>query len=328
VNQRLEIIVPAGGVGKVRLEDFLFERFPGLSRMYLRGIVRDEKCEVNGRLENVGYRLRGGDFVEVELDLTRQNSMRPEDVPLDIVYEDEHLVVVNKPAGMLVHPTNRDKNGTLLNALVFYLNGSRSIAESELENAEPVHPSLENAARSNESGNLKPAVRYPQPAIKNSAFIRPGLVHRLDKQTSGLIVIAKSVRAHRSLARQFQKKFVEKRYLALVDGVVERDEGIIDAAIARFAEQKMWDVKIGGKHAETRFRVIERRVDSTLLELEPVTGRTNQLRIHCSSIGHPIVGDTSRGGREFARLCLHAWKVTFRHPLTREDMEFEAPLAL
>src|SRR4030095_10644490 len=119
--ERVELIVEKSQ-HKTRLEDFLFARFPGLSRMYLRRVVRDEKCEVNGRLENVGYRLRGGDFLEVQLDLTRENSMRPEDVPLDIVYEDAHLVVVNKPAGMLVHPTNRDKNGTLLNALVFYLN--------------------------------------------------------------------------------------------------------------------------------------------------------------------------------------------------------------
>jgi 23S rRNA pseudouridine1911/1915/1917 synthase len=147
----------------------------------------------------------------------------------------------------------------------------------------------------------------------------------LDKQTSGLIVIAKSVRIHRSLSRQFQRKFVEKKYIALVDGVVEKDEGTIEAAIGRFADQKRWDIKVGGKHSETRFRIRERRGDSTLLELEPVTGRTNQLRIHCASIGHPIVGDISRGGSAFERLCLHAWKLSFRHPVTRQDHEFEAP---
>jgi 23S rRNA pseudouridine1911/1915/1917 synthase len=280
--------------------------------MYLRGIVRDEKCEVNGRLENVGYRLRGGDFLEVELDLTRENSMRPENVPLDIVYEDEHLVVVNKPAGMLVHPTNRDKNGTLLNALVFHLN-HRAVPPASAgglaHNTKSTSPNLGSLPPANEGG---------------TDFIRPGLIHRLDKQTSGLIVIAKSVRAHRSLARQFQRKFVKKKYLALVDGVVAKDEGSIVAAIGRFADEKRWDVKEGGKDSETRFRVIERRVDSTLLELEPVTGRTNQLRIHCASIGHPIVGDVSRGGREFERLCLHAWKLSFRHPFRRDDMTFEA----
>ena len=257
--------------------------------MYLRRIVRDEKCEVNGRSENVGFRLRGGDFLEVELDVTRENSMRPENVSLDIVYEDDHLLVVNKPAGMLVHPTNRDKNGTLLNALVFHLN------------AGPV-------------------------ANSDSPFIRPGLVHRLDKETSGLIVIAKSVRVHRALARLFQRKYVEKKYLALVDGVVADDDGTISASIGRIADEKRWDLKENGKHSETRFRVLKRHAETTLLELEPVTGRTNQLRIHCASIGHPIVGDVSRGGREFARLCLHAWKLSFRHPIFKSEHLFEKPL--
>ena len=312
MDQRIEIQVPVG-TAKIRLEDFLFDHFPGLSRMYLRRIVKEERCEVNGRLENVGYRLRDGDFLEVELDMTRENSMRPEDVPLDIVYEDEHLVVVDKPAGMLVHPTNRDKNGTLLNALVFHLN--RGIADYGL--------------RTTDFGFLDRdvPVSLPEDDRPESAvlkFIRPGLVHRLDKQTSGLIVIAKSVRAHRSLSRQFQRKYVEKRYLALAEGTIESDEGTIDAPIARFAEHKRWDVKEGGKHAETRFNVIERRGDSTLVELEPVTGRTNQLRIHCASIGHPIVGDVPRGGREFARLCLHAWRLSLRHPFTREDIELES----
>ena len=135
--QRVEIVVERSK-SRIRLEDFLFEQFPGLSRMYLRRVVKDEQCEVNGRLENVGYRLRGGDFLEVELDLTRENSMRPEDVPLEIVYEDDHLVVVNKPAGMLVHPTNRDKNGTLLNALVHHLNAERGTRNAEFD-PEPRH---------------------------------------------------------------------------------------------------------------------------------------------------------------------------------------------
>src|SRR5688500_9329935 len=167
--------------------------------MYLWRKVRDEKCEVNVSLENVGYRVRCGDFLEVDLDLTLENSMRPENVPLEIVYEDAHLVVVNKAPGMLVHPTNRDKNGTLLNALVFYLNADRGMRSAESDD----------------------------PSNEKSAIIRPGLVHRLDKQTSGLIVIAKSVAVHRKLARMFQRKYVQKRYLALVGGLVEKDEGTI-----------------------------------------------------------------------------------------------------
>jgi 23S rRNA pseudouridine1911/1915/1917 synthase len=317
VTEQIGIIVP-NGTSRTRLEDFLFERFPGLSRMYLRGVVRDERCEVNGRFENVGFRVRGGDFIEVELDPTRENSMRPENVPLDIILEDEHLVVVNKPAGMLVHPTNRDKNGTLLNALVYHLNAESLSAERGVGGW--VGGSSRSSAPTPHSALRDSALRIP-----HSAFVRPGLVHRLDKQTSGLIVVAKSVRVHRSLARQFQRKFVEKRYLALVEGTVAKDAGTIEAAIGRFAEQKRWDVKVRGKPSETRYRVKERRGDSTLLELEPVTGRTNQLRIHCASIGHPIVGDVSRGGREFERLCLHAWKLGFRHPVSREDLELTTP---
>jgi 23S rRNA pseudouridine1911/1915/1917 synthase len=320
VNRRIEIKVP-DGLPKTRLEDYLFDRFPGLSRMYLRQIVRDGKCEVNGRLENVGYRVRGGDFLEVEVDLARENSMRPEDVPLDIVYEDEHLVVVNKPPGMLVHPTHRDKNGTLLNALVFHLN-----AECGVRNVEFVVSHTEGedtfTGRAN-ADSANSAIRIPQ-----SAFIRPGLVHRLDKQTSGLIVIAKSVRVHRILARQFQRKLVEKKYLALVDGVFEKSEGTIEGSIGRYADEKRWGLKKDGKRSETRFRVREQMKDRSLVELEPVTGRTNQLRIHCASIGHPIVGDISRGGSGFERLCLHAWKLSFKHPVNRNDLTFEAPLLL
>ena len=338
----LEIEVPAG-TPRTRLEDYLFDRFRDLSRMYLREIVRDEKCEVNGRHENVGFRVRGGDFIEIEVDPSRGTAMRPQEIPLDIVFEDEHLIVVNKPHGMLVHPTHRDKNGTLLNALTFYLNaecGSRN-AESA-ENAERGVASAELGSRNAECGvwnaEFVSATSVAKSNVSNSSsvddtsspfrtphsgFTRPGLVHRLDKQTSGLMVIAKSVHIHRALARQFQKKLVEKKYLALVEGAVEMDEGIIDGTIGRYAEEKRWDIKVDGKHALTRFSVLERRDTSTLVELEPVTGRTNQLRIHCASIGHPIIGDVTRGGREYERLCLHAWKLSFRHPIGSSTHLFE-----
>ncbi len=270
---------------KKRLDEFLFGRFGALSKMYLRHIVNEEKCEVNGRNENVGHRLRENDFLEIELDLTRETSMQPQEMALDIVYEDADLVVVNKAAGMLVHPTNRDKNGTLLNGLSYFLNNPQS------------------------------AIRDPQ-----SETIRPGLIHRLDKLTSGLIIVAKNQRTHKKMTEAFRRKFVSKQYLALVDGVVQEDEGTITASIGRFGDLKHWDVKEDGKESETRFWVRRRDKDTTLLELEPVTGRTNQLRIHCAHIGHPIVGDVKRGGSEHDRLCLHAWKIAFRHPTTKEDI--------
>ncbi|HMS10589.1 MAG TPA: RluA family pseudouridine synthase, partial [Pyrinomonadaceae bacterium] len=254
MTERIEIVVPSEIV-RMRLDEFLFRHFGGLSKMYLRNVVRDEKCEVNGRNENLGYKLRSGDLIEIELDRTRETAMQPQEMPLDIVYEDSDLLVVNKAAGMLVHPNNRDKNGTLLNALAFYLN-RKAIDENVAEPA-----------------------------------IRPGLVHRLDKDTSGLMVISKNTNAQKKLMKSFSRKYVHKRYLAMVDGEVAQDVGLIDLAVGRFAERKIWDVKEGGKPAETRFEVLERFSGRTLLKLEPVTGRTNQLRIHCAAIGHPIVGD-------------------------------------
>ncbi len=302
MSERIEIVVGAAGF-KQRLDEFLFGRFGGLSKMYLRDLVKNEKCEVNGRAENVGHRLRENDFIEIELDLTRETAMRPQEMPLDIVYEDVDLIVVNKAAGMLVHPTNRDKSGTLLNGLAYYLNNKS------------VPPAL--------AGGTVPGESPPSAYAGGTDLIRPGLIHRLDKQTSGLIVVAKNQRTHKKMTEYFRKKYVQKRYLALVDGVVAADEGVIDAPIGRFGDLKHWGVKDDGKVSETRFWVRERRADTTLLELEPVTGRTNQLRIHCASIGHAIIGDVQRGGREHERLCLHAWKLAFRHPSTREQMEFE-----
>jgi 23S rRNA pseudouridine1911/1915/1917 synthase len=210
--------------------------------------------------------------------------MKPQNIPFEIIFEDDELLVVNKASGMLVHPTHWEKNGTLLNAVAWHLN--------------------------KDGGN----------------FIRPGLIHRLDKETSGLIVVAKTSHAHRVLADHFHRKLVEKRYAALVDGIVEENEGVITAPIGRFAEEKLWNIKADGKPAETRFRVIKRNKDSTLLELEPVTGRTNQLRIHCAHIGHPIMGDYRYQRREFSRLCLHAQKLSFWHPNGNRRLEFETKI--
>lgn len=282
MTERKIIQVPPG-INKLRLEDFLLDHFLSLSKMYLRELVKTERCEVNGRPENIGYRLRSNDLIEIDVDHSRGTAMRREDIPLDIIFEDEHLIVVNKPAGMLVHPSHRENSGTLLNALAYHLN------------------------------------------TDGSDNIRPGLPHRLDKQTSGLLVVAKTAQAHRRLSAAFMKKRIEKRYRALVEGIVEHDEGTIEAPIGRCDELKHWSVKEGGKHSESRFWVRERYADATLVELEPVTGRTNQLRIHCELIGHSIVGDVRRGGRAFERLCLHACVLGFVHPVSSEALKFESP---
>lgn len=272
---------------KKRLDEFLFAEFPHLSRLYLRELVRDEKCEVNGRLENRGYLLKTNDFIEVEVDRDRQTSMQPEPIPIEIVFEAEEFLVANKPSGMLVHPTVKIRTGTLLNALAYYLNNSK-----------------------NATGN----------------FRRAGLVHRLDKDTSGLIVIAKTARAHRILCSHFQRKLVEKRYFALVEGTIQPDSGTIDAPIGRYEESRFWNIKTDGKPARTNFWVTKRFADRTLLELEPVTGRTNQLRIHLAHLGHPILGDVKYGGRPFSRLCLHAFRLNFWHPNGNYRLEFETGL--
>jgi 23S rRNA pseudouridine1911/1915/1917 synthase len=310
VDERVIIVVPERAY-KFRLEDYLLDHFPNLSKMYLRDVVKTGRCEVNGRHENIGHRLKPNDLIEIVLDPDRETAMRPENIALDIVYEDADIIVVNKPAGMLVHPSHRENSGTLLNALAYWLNKDQLTQSRKGEKTQRIFDVTESSI-------LDP----------RSAIVRPGLIHRLDKQTSGLVVVAKNARAHRILCNHFMKKRVEKRYLALVDGIVERDEGSIEAPIGRFADLKLWSVKEDGKHSESRFWVRERYADTTLLELEPVTGRTNQLRIHCELIGHPIVGDVQRKGSVFERLCLHAHKIGFPHPTASEKVVFEAEMPL
>ena len=278
-------------VRRNRLDAFLFGRFTAVSKIYLRNLIVKGDCRINGEATNSGYCLKSGDCIEIDIDLAAETSMKPENVPLDIVFEDEEVLVVDKPAGMLVHPTLHRKSGTLLNALAFYLNRE----------------------------SLNSAIRNPQ-----SAFVRPGLVHRLDRKTSGLILIAKTDRALRNLSAHFTRRLIKKAYLAIVQGKIADDSGTIDAPIGHFEEERFWGIKADGKSAVTNFRVLERFSDEILLELEPVTGRTNQVRIHCAHFGHPIIGDDKYGGREFSRLCLHAAKIAFYHPSTNVWMEFES----
>lgn len=273
---------------KNRLDKFLFDEITSLSRMYLKYLILRGDCTVNGKVENAGYHLRPGDSVEIEIEMRPEIEMVPEHIPLDILYEDTELIVINKPPGMLVHPTKGVRRGTLLNALLFHLNVT-------------------------EGG-----------AVKTGKLVRAGLVHRLDKNTSGLMVIAKNPRAHRILCSHFQRRLVEKKYLAVVEGIITDDTGTINAPIGRDAEEQHWKIMPEGKHAESRFTVLERFADETLLEIEPVTGRTNQLRLHCVHIGHPIIGDEKYGGREFPRLCLHAAKLSFWHPNGNERLKFES----
>ncbi|HWS90252.1 MAG TPA: RluA family pseudouridine synthase [Pyrinomonadaceae bacterium] len=278
-----------------RLDEFLAERMPALSRMHIAGLLARGACRVGGETAHAGRRLCAGDPVEVETEGPVPNSMTPEPTPLEVVHEDEQIIVVVKPPGVLVHPTLGVKRGTLANALAYHLNRGLLDESGAVENSAPV----------------------------GLAFIRPGIVHRLDRDTSGLMVVAKTQGALSRLTQHFQRRLVEKRYVAVVGGLLREDELTVEAPVGRVeGARPPWRVLESGKPAETRLRVSERGSRRTLVELEPLTGRTNQLRIHCAHLDHPIVGDGAYAGEPHARLCLHAARLAFRHPATNEWVEF------
>lgn len=280
-------------IKKNRLDKFLAEQITTVSKIHLRTLIDNGECLVNGDAGLAGYQLKKDDLIEITVDVAAITSMMPEAIPLTIVFEDHSIIVVDKPAGMLVHPTLGQKNSTLLNALSYYLN------KELLDSDQSVQENLPK-------------------------FIRPGLIHRLDRQTSGLIVIAKTSESLSFLSNHFQRRLVKKNYTAIVAGEVAADSGIISEPIGHFEIERVWGIKADGKSAETKFQVAERFAGRTRLELEPVTGRTNQLRIHCAHIGHPIIGDDRYGGDNFSRLCLHAARLGFYHPATNIWMEFES----
>jgi 23S rRNA pseudouridine1911/1915/1917 synthase len=291
----------------LRLDAFLAARLHELSRMRIAALIEAGAAHINQEASPAGRKLRAGDAVTVRLAAEpAPNSMTPEPLPLKIVYEDAHLVVVVKPAGMLMHPTRGVKTGTLANALAFHLNRD-FLKEVIMPRAEALHA--------------------PEPMAGGGQFRRPGLVHRLDRATSGLVVVAKTQAALSRLSIHFNRRLVEKRYLALLHGRVAESELVIRAPIGRDAEAwPPWRVRADGKPAETRLRVLERLRAATLVELEPVTGRTNQLRIHCAHAGHPIAGDEWHAADGLPRLCLHAARLSFRHPATNDPISFISPL--
>lgn len=287
------------GADKPRLDEFVARELPKISLTRIRRLIAEGDVLVNGEKSLKGVRLLEGNQVSVKIFSAEKSSATPEAIPLDILFEDESLIVINKPVGLLVHPSNSEKSGTLLNALAYHFWQTAGEA------------------------------------------IRPGLIHRLDRNTSGVIVLAKTPRAHRTLSKHFRERWVKKFYLALVRGRVERDTGEINAPIGN--EPKTWphwrvmEEKDGGKPAQTRYRVVRRFAAHTLLELEPLTGRTHQIRIHCDLIGHPLVGDTiyASGGSGTDSLAaqekikhhlLHALRLVFRHPATGKEMNLEASM--
>lgn len=286
----MELVVGAEEAGQ-RLDVLLASRVPELSRMHLRQLLDDGRVRVDGEPRPAGWRVPEGASVQLEIDLSAATAMTPEAIPLEVLFEDETLVVVNKPAGMVAHPVARHRSGTLVNALAHHFNVV---------------------------GGANPP-------------IRPGLVHRLDRATSGLMVVAKTQIALSRLTVQFQQKQVRKEYLALVHGRLLEDAGDWAAPIGSDPEAwPRWGIRETGRPAHTRFRVRERLTAHTLLELEPVTGRTNQLRLHTAHFGHPIAGDDLFGrGMEpgLSRLFLHAAILEFTHPCRAERCRFESPIS-
>lgn len=279
------------GLGR-RLDVFLAANIKNLTRAQAQKWIIEKKVLVNREASKPAHKLRLGDVVEVELAREEPDRLLPENIPLDIIYCDEHIVVLNKPAGLTVHPGAGIAQGTLVNALLYHF------------------PGIER-------------VGHPQ---------RPGIVHRLDKETSGVMVVARSEKAYTELKRQFKAREVEKIYLGLVKGQVQVAEGKIDWAIGRHPKHRQ-RISIRTKkprEALTLYSVKKILDDHTLVEIKPVTGRTHQIRVHFAAAGHPVVGDPRYGGQErsrkYPRLYLHAWRIVFAHPLTRMLCEFYSPL--
>jgi 23S rRNA pseudouridine1911/1915/1917 synthase len=304
-----------------RLDAYLAAHVADWSRARIQRLIEDGDVLVEGRTVKSAHKLRAGALIEVELTQPPAATFTPEDIPLDVLYEDEDFLVVNKPAGLVVHPGAGITGGTLANALAF-----------RLRNADC---GLRIDKTEQRSSNPQSAIRIPQ-------SIRPGIVHRLDKDTSGLIVVAKTEAAHENLSEQFRAREVFKSYVALVHGRVEPASGRIDQAIARDPRHRTrMAIVRGGRPALSLYRVRQRFDRFTLLDVEIKTGRTHQIRVHMAWLKHPVVGDETYGaGRDKAipdarlrnaisslgRLFLHAEQLAFRHPRTGEPMRFTAPL--
>ena len=277
---------------KVRLDVYLAELLSDWSRSQIKLQIDAGGVEINKKtIKKAGFLIKDGDEISLNFK-TEELSAKPEDIPLDIVYEDAQMAVINKPQGMVVHPAPGSKNHTLVNALLFHF--GKEISDG-------------------------------------SNKIRPGIVHRIDKDTSGLLVVAKNNVAHDNLAKQIGEHSAFRHYLALVEGVIKEDSGTIDQPLARDpSDRKKFAVISGGKRAITHYSVVQRYEANTLVEFVLETGRTHQIRVHSKFMGHPIVGDKTYG---FAKQkfnlngqLLHAYKLELNHPTTNERMTFECPL--
>ncbi|MFL6542902.1 MAG: RluA family pseudouridine synthase [Chthoniobacterales bacterium] len=286
----IERIVTAERAG-MRLDQFLAAELPQFSRSRIQQLIRDGFVTLNKARPRPRDAVRSGDRVCLTEPQLTAIDAKPEEIGLDILHEDDDLLVINKPAGLVVHPGAGNREHTLVNALLAHCRDLSGIGGKE----------------------------------------RPGIVHRLDKETSGCIVIAKSDTAHRALAAQFAGRTAEKVYLALIRGTLPKRSGVIDAPIARHKinRKKMAVARSGGRAARTEYRVLQIGNGISLLECELHSGRTHQIRVHLHHIGHPVLGDKlygSAGRGVYPRQMLHAWKLGFAHPRTEKQVRFEAPV--
>ncbi|MEP7078063.1 MAG: RluA family pseudouridine synthase [Chthoniobacterales bacterium] len=275
----------------LRLDRFLALALPDFSRSRLQALIAGGCVQLNGKAPRKREIVRANDLVTLEAPLIQKIDALAEEIPLDVIFEDADLVVLNKPAGLVVHPGAGHQSHTLVNALLHHCTSLSGIGGKE----------------------------------------RPGIVHRLDKETSGCLVVAKNDQAHQALSQQFAARTVGKVYLALVQGVPRRSQGVIDAAIGRHAvhRQRMAVRKTGGRAARTDYRVLQSGNDMSLVECTLHSGRTHQIRVHLHHLGHPVLGDKLYGTRNAAhvpRQMLHASRLALNHPRTDERMEWEAPL--
>lgn len=285
----MEFIIKTGGE---RLDKAIKKQETEISRTRLQKLIEEGKVKVNGKIEKNSYIVKIGDKILIEEEEPEAIELKPQEIPLDIIYEDNDIIVINKSKGLVVHPGNGNPDHTLVNAVMAKCKGSLSGIGGK---------------------------------------IRPGIVHRLDKDTSGLIVVAKNDKAHIGLSEQLKKKEMKKTYIALVRGNIQENEATIQMPIGRSTkDRKKMAVTKKGKEAITHFKVLKRYGKYTLVEVKIETGRTHQIRVHMAEIGHPVVGDMvySNGKNEFGveGQMLHAKQLIFQHPITQEKITLTAPL--
>jgi 23S rRNA pseudouridine1911/1915/1917 synthase len=332
----VEIVVPPGYRAGERLDLYLSEKVADLTRSKAQRSLKAGHVTVNGDPgPKPSYPVQAGDRIELRLMRPPPPEAHPEPIPLTVVYEDEALLVVDKPAGLVVHPAYGHRSGTLVNALLYHVGGGPVSFEEEGEEPEDEDVGLSTATAA--------------PRFEGDATVRPGIVHRLDKDTSGLIVVAKSDVAHAALARQFMDRTIRRRYLALVWGVPDPPSGTVDTYLGRHArDRKRMGVvpEERGKHAVTHYEVLKPLAYAALVAFRLETGRTHQIRVHAKHLGHPVIGDGTYGGAELRygpdtakrrqflrnllarmpRQALHAESLGFSHPVTGEALDFTSPL--